>query len=276
MDSIIVEFVQKNGFTEMNKASLSSNNGNYGQIYCYHLTFPVDINDNVVTGMSKAEAEKMEEELGLLKGDLQFKSTVAKSQRFAFKKSTATVLNLDNVHDRLAYQCLKANSLSKNKLVAMSDKDRTESTVLIVRDKVQENKDVLSKLETKQKAFMSIGSLSLIDKRNILLLLGERGTETLAEDQINLRVMSIAESEPKFFLELVEKSKDTIKVTIEQMLSSGVLKRNGENGRKILIADTDDVIGVGLEDASNWFKDINNAQEIIRLKNKLENIKTSK
>lgn len=273
---VLVEYIHKNGFTELNKQSLTDNNGNYGSIYSYHLTFPVDINDNVVTAMSKEQAEEMEEALGLLKGDLQFKSVVAKSQRFAFKKSTPTILDLSNLNDKLAYQCLVANSTTKNKLVALSDKDKTESTVLIVRDKLKENKEVLSKLELKQKAYIISGSLSSSDKRNILLFVGEKGTETIAEDAINLRIMSLIETEPKFFLELVEKSKDSIKVLIQEMLSNGVLKKNGENGRKILIEDTDDVLGVGVEEASIWFRNPDNSKEIIRLKNKLDNIKASK
>jgi|SRR6188508_579308 len=276
-DIVLVKYTGTNSFIEINSRAFAQTNGNFGQNQYYYLTFPLDRNgDTFLTGLTKDEAEKLEDENGLEKGSLMFRSKFLQDFKTPFNKAVPTVLNKALPDHKIILACLKANSLTRSKTAVLAEKDKIETTLLVVRDDIQETKDDLSKLEVKRKAYKVLEGLSSIDLRNLLLSRGEVGIESLADERISLIVQKLLDQNPSEFLRLSEEIKDSTKVDVQQMLHLGILKRNGEGGRKIMISDTDDVIGVGIEDATDWFKDTNNAKEVIRLKNKLQNLKSKK
>lgn len=270
---VIVKFINSDAFIDLNRDSLSKGNNNYSMHNMYHLTFPLGKDLELVdTKLTKEEAEEIEAGVYLPKGSLQGRSPYLNEYFALFNKAVPTILNLNNYNEVLMYKCLLANE----KTIAFSESEAKNKggVLFIIKDEQAEIEKAISSMDEEMKAIEILSSLSPINLRQILIAKGEFGVESLADNKVRQSVYTILKASPKEFLRLAEIISDSAKNEIGEMLHYNILVRSGT--KRILIEETGEQIGTSLEQASEWYKNPDNAKVVIVLKNKLQNIKSNK
>ena len=202
---------------------------------------------NIYTGLTAADAERLEKEIGFEQGKLAPNSSFWDT--FAVKVGKKDViLDTDRPEDELKYLFLKghkrvANGL--NKITPATD------YVMINRDSEAEEANKINKI--KREAYREMDKMSIEDMRKCLRLYGIK-SDTMSNELIEAKLTEqIEESPKKFIMKWVENPNKEINFVIEEAIAKNIIRKN----RAQYYFGTD-LIGNGLEDVIAYLKDKKN------------------
>lgn len=186
--------------------------------------------DVVVTGISEEERVAFEEAMFLQPGSLSPYNLKFWANKNNYIKVPKQGLELDcdnNMKHKLWYKVLLA---SKHVAKGKEDLALNSSAEVLLTSKDQEAKFDSEKINTKTKAYIKFGSMSLQDKSNYLKVFDEGAMKvdsTTKPDLIDQTIGNIIERDPASFLATFDNPFYKDYVLLEDMLSKSIITRKG-------------------------------------------------
>jgi hypothetical protein len=198
-----------------------------------------------VTGLTKELEAKLEKSLGLDEGTLAPHSKYWRDFQVKLDSSIMT-LDLHQPEEELFFYFFKAH-----KHIAFGEKElKKKSTALyVLYNEVDQAKEQIGRISPKKTAFIKLGSMSLQEQIDVLLVLGEK---ILSTDPyiIGAACDKLVETRPVEFLEVVEDANFKMKLFILKCLHYDILSKNkGRTAKNAVISFNGDVIADGLDNA---------------------------
>lgn len=207
---------------------------------------------NVYTGLSEADARRLEKALGKVEGDLAPTSDFWTT--FAVKIGKRDlILDTNRPMDELQYLFLKGH-----KRVADGLANMTPSTdyVLINKDAEAEQANRANKI--KREAYKEMDKMSIEDMRKCLRLYGMK-SDTMSNELIEAKLAEQIEAAPdKFLQKWANNPNKEISFVIEEAIAKNIIRKN----RSQYFFGTD-LIGNGIEDVMAYLKNKSN-QDLYR------------
>jgi len=186
--------------------------------------------DVVITGLSEEERVAFEEAMFLQPGSLSPYNLKYWANKNSYIKVPKQGLDLDcdnNVKHKLWYKLLVA---SKHVAKGKEDLALNSSAEVLLTSKDQEAKFDSEKINTKTKAYIKFGSMSLQDKANYLKVFDEgvmKVDNTTKPDLIDQTIGNIIERDSAAFLATFDNPFYKDYVLLEDMLSKSIITRKG-------------------------------------------------
>lgn len=214
---------------------------------------------NLYTGLSAADADRLEKEIGYQAGQLAPSSSFWDT--FAIKIGKKDViLNTDRPEDELKYLFLK-----NHKRVANGLNNITAATdyVIINKDSEAEEANKINKI--KREAYREMDKMSIEEMRKCLRLYGIK-SDTMSNELVEAKLTEQIENSPKnFMMKWVENPNKEINYVIEEAISKNIIRKN----RAQYYFGTD-LIGNGLEDVIAYLKDKKNQDIKLAILNEIK------
>lgn len=186
--------------------------------------------DVVVTGLSEEERIAFEEAMFLQPGSLSPYNLKYWANKNSYIKVSKQGLELDcdnNVKHKLWYKLLL---VSKHVAKGKEDLALNSSAEVLLTSKDQEAKFDSEKINTKTKAYIKFGSMSLQDKANYLKVFDEGAMKvdnTTKPDLIDQTIGNIIERDSAVFLATFENPFYKDYILLEDMLTKNIIVRKG-------------------------------------------------
>lgn len=204
------------------------------------------------TGLSTAEARRLEEALGKEQGELSPSSDFWVTFAVKIGKKDM-ILDTENPLDELQYLFLKNHKRVANGLANMSP---AKDYVIINKDAEAEQSNRINKV--KREAYREFDKMSIDDMRKCLRLYGMK-SDTMSNELVESKLAEQIENTPdKFLSKWVENPNKEINFVIEEAISKNIIRKN----RTQYFFGTD-LIGNGIEDVIAYLQDKKN-QDIYR------------
>jgi len=204
------------------------------------------------TGLTKKEEEQYCEELGLPKG------TLSKNNGDFW----GSCLNLRLTHDK-PYTFIIETLMDEIKLKALLNNSRIAENELKLREMPMaefyvEDAEARAKIEEvtinyKMEAIDALRELSSEDKKGYLRLYGKRGLDAVSDAFVNTQLFKEVDLNPQKFLGFVSNPDIKLRISIEEMIESGVLTKKGH-----YYNFQNEVIGNSVESVIDFFRDLKN------------------
>lgn len=207
---------------------------------------------NVYTGLSEADARRLEKALGKAEGDLAPTSDFWTT--FAVKIGKRDlILDTDRPMDELQYLFLRGHKRVANGLANMNP---ATDYVLINKDAEAEQANRINKI--KRDAYREMDKMSIEDMRKCLRLYGMK-SDTMSNELVEAKLSEQIEQAPDRFLsKWVNNPNKEMNFIIEEAIAKNIIRKN----RTQYFFGTD-MIGNGLEDVMAYLKDKKN-QDILK------------
>lgn len=207
---------------------------------------------NKYTGLTEADARRLEKALGFAEGQLSPASDYWVN--FCIKLGDQEiVLNTELAWDELRYLFLKGH-----KRVATSIADIKPATDYVLINKEAEAQESNRINRVRRNAIKEFDKLSLEDMRKCLRLYGYKA-DTMSAELVEAKLLSLVEADPKkFFDKWVNNKTKNTEFIIQQAIAKNIMRKS----RNIYYHGTD-IIGNSLEDAIAYLD--NPANQDLRL-----------
>lgn len=214
---------------------------------------------NIYTGLSEADARRLEKELGYEEGKLSPSSEFWTTFAVQLGKKEL-VLDTNKPFDELKYLFLKghkrvadgASNMSPNKDYLLLNKD-TEAEESNKRNKV------------KREAYRELDKMSIEDMRKCLRIFGMK-SDTMSNELAEAKLTQHIEANPERFITLwVNNPNKEYNFIVETALSKNVIRKN----RSQYYYGTD-LIGNGIDDVIAYLKDKKNQEILLAIKQEIK------
>ncbi len=220
------------------------------------------------TGLTAEEEAKYEAELGLPKGRLNKKSDFWADLPIRLNKDKPTYFDVVSPLDELKIRTLKARS---NVAINELDKLNKPTAKFFIEDLEAQAKAEELIIDIKFGAIEAFNNTTIDEKKGYLRLYGKKGVDTLSDKIIKTQLYNELEKNPKKFLDFANDPDVNLRMSIEEMLETGKLKKRGH-----YYTFEDEVIGNTVDSVIAYFKDVKNQSVKIAIEKNIKNSKKGK
>lgn len=211
------------------------------------------------TGLTEADARRLEKALGKEEGDLSPNSDFWVTFAVRIGKRDL-VLDTNKPLDELQYLFLKGH---KRVADGLANLNPTKDYVLINKDAEAEQTNKLSK--AKREAYREFDKMSIEDMRKCLRLYGMKA-DTMSNELVEAKLTQEVESAPeKFMMKWVNNPNKEINFVIEEAISKNIIRKN----RTQYFFGTD-LIGNGIDDVIIYLQDKKNQDIKLAILNEIK------
>lgn len=216
-------------------------------------------NGNIYTGLSTADARRLEKALGKQEGELNPDSEFWDT--FAVKIGKKDViLDTDRPLDELQYLFLKGHKRVAN---GLSNMNPSKDYVLINKDAEAEQTNRINK--AKREAYRELDKMSIEDMRKCLRLYGMK-SDTMSNELVEAKLSEQVETSPeKFMLKWVNNPNKEINFVIEEAIAKNIIRKS----RTQYFFGTD-LIGNGIDDVIAFLQDKKNQDIKLAILNEIK------
>lgn len=216
-------------------------------------------NGNIYTGLSTANARRLEKALGKQEGELNPDSEFWDT--FAVKIGKKDViLDTDRPLDELQYLFLKGH---KRVADGLSNMNPSKDYVLINKDAEAEQTNRINK--AKREAYRELDKMSIEDMRKCLRLYGMK-SDTMSNELVEAKLSEQVETSPeKFMLKWVNNPNKEINFVIEEAIAKNIIRKS----RTQYFFGTD-LIGNGIDDVIAFLQDKKNQDIKLAILNEIK------
>ncbi len=216
-------------------------------------------NGNIYTGLSTADARRLEKALGKQEGELNPDSEFWDT--FAVKIGKKDViLDTDRLLDELQYLFLKGH---KRVADGLSNMNPSKDYVLINKDAEAEQTNRINK--AKREAYRELDKMSIEDMRKCLRLYGMK-SDTMSNELVEAKLSEQVETSPeKFMLKWVNNPNKEINFVIEEAIAKNIIRKS----RTQYFFGTD-LIGNGIDDVIAFLQDKKNQDIKLAILNEIK------
>lgn len=216
-------------------------------------------NGNIYTGLSTADARRLEKALGKQEGELNSDSEFWDT--FAVKIGKKDViLDTDRPLDELQYLFLKGH---KRVADGLSNMNPSKDYVLINKDAEAEQINRINK--AKREAYRELDKMSIEDMRKCLRLYGMK-SDTMSNELVEAKLSEQVETSPeKFMLKWVNNPNKEINFVIEEAIAKNIIRKS----RTQYFFGTD-LIGNGIDDVIAFLQDKKNQDIKLAILNEIK------
>lgn len=216
-------------------------------------------NGNIYTGLSTADARRLEKALGKQEGELNPDSVFWDT--FAVKIGKKDViLDTDRPLDELQYLFLKGH---KRVADGLSNMNPSKDYVLINKDAEAEQTNRINK--AKREAYRELDKMSIEDMRKCLRLYGMK-SDTMSNELVEAKLSEQVETSPeKFMLKWVNNPNKEINFVIEEAIAKNIIRKS----RTQYFFGTD-LIGNGIDDVIAFLQDKKNQDIKLAILNEIK------
>lgn len=220
------------------------------------------------TGLTPEEETQYEKELGLPKGRLNKKSDFWADLPVRLHKDKPTYFEVVSTLDELKLKTIKARTN-----VALNELDRKNKpkAQFCIEDLEAQAKAEELLIDAQFDALEAFNNLAIDEKKGYLRLYGKRGVETLSDKIIKTQLYNELNKNPKKFLDFTKDPDINLRISIEEMLETGKLKKRGN-----YYTFEDEVIGNTVDSVITYFKDVKNQSVKIAIEKEVRNYKKGK
>lgn len=214
---------------------------------------------NLYTGLTAADADRLEKEIGYTQGHLA--PTSLFWDTFAIKLGAKDLtLNTDRPEDELKYLFLK-----NHKRVADGLNKITPSTDYLMVNVDAEAKEANKVNKTKREAYKEMDKMSIEDMRKCLRLYGIK-SDTMSNELIEAKIAEQIEQSPNtFILKWVNNPDKEMNFVVEEAVAKNIIRKN----RTQYFFGTD-MIGNGIDDVIAYLKDKKNQDILLAIKQEIK------
>ena len=204
------------------------------------------------TGLTREEETKFAEELNLPKGTLGRNN----------KEFWGSVLNLSLPNDKPFYFTvsslmdeIRLRVLLQHSAVANNELElaKNPQALFFIEDreaKAKIEEVAIDYLMEAQEVFIN---LTIDEKKGYLKLYGKKGANELSDRIIKTELFKEVNKDPKKFIELSKNPDITLRISIQDMLETGILTKHGQ-----YYNFNEESIGASIDDVVGFFKDYKN------------------
>ena len=216
-------------------------------------------NGNIYTGLSTADARRLEKALGKQEGELNPDSEFWDT--FAVKIGKKDViLDTDRPLDELQYLFLKGH---KRVADGLSNMNPSKDYVLINKDAEAEQTNRINK--AKREAYRELDKMSIEDMRKCLRLYGMK-SDIMSNELVEAKLSEQVETSPeKFMLKWVNNPNKEINFVIEEAIAKNIIRKS----RTQYFFGTD-LIGNGIDDVIAFLQDKKNQDIKLAILNEIK------
>ncbi len=216
-------------------------------------------NRNIYTGLSTADARRLEKALGKQEGELNPDSEFWDT--FAVKIGKKDViLDTDRPLDELQYLFLKGH---KRVADGLSNMNPSKDYILINKDAEAEQTNRINK--AKREAYRELDKMSIEDMRKCLRLYGMK-SDTMSNELVEAKLSEQVETSPeKFMLKWVNNPNKEINFVIEEAIAKNIIRKS----RTQYFFGTD-LIGNGIDDVIAFLQDKKNQDIKLAILNEIK------
>ena len=216
-------------------------------------------NGNIYTGLSTADARRLEKASGKQEGELNPDSEFWDT--FAVKIGKKDViLDTDRPLDELQYLFLKGH---KRVADGLSNMNPSKDYVLINKDAEAEQTNRINK--AKREAYRELDKMSIEDMRKCLRLYGMK-SDTMSNELVEAKLSEQVETSPeKFMLKWVNNPNKEINFVIEEAIAKNIIRKS----RTQYFFGTD-LIGNGIDDVIAFLQDKKNQDIKLAILNEIK------
>ena len=216
-------------------------------------------NGNIYTGLSTADARRLEKALGKQEGELNPDSEFWDT--FAVKIGKKDViLDTDRPLDELQYLFLKGH---KRVADGLSNMNPSKDYVLINKDAEAEQTNRIN--NAKREAYRELDKMSIEDMRKCLRLYGMK-SDTMSNELVEAKLSEQVETSPeKFMLKWVNNPNKEINFVIEEAIAKNIIRKS----RTQYFFGTD-LIGNGIDDVIAFLQDKKNQDIKLAILNEIK------
>lgn len=218
------------------------------------------------TGLTVDEEAEFEKELNLPKGTLNKRNTEFWGNLpIRLNKDKATYFDVVSVIDELKYRTLlERTTIANNEL----EKSKNPSAQFYIEDAEAKAKVEELIIDAQFEAFELFNNMTTDEKKGYLRLYGKRGVDNLSDKIIKTQLYNEINKDPKKFIAFSKDADIALRISIEDMLESGKLKKKGN-----YYSFENEIIGSTIDSVVAYFKDVKNQSIKIAIENDVKQSK---
>ena len=217
----------------------------------------------VVTGLTKEQQTKLEEELKVTSGTLAPSSTFWHEFRIVMTDRPTTI-DISTARGELEYLFLKAHKRIAN---SVNELEKWPEAEYVIYDVEEDAKKENKKTKVVRDAYIRFNKMTSTEMSDALKLFGQR-VDDMSNEWIENALNKIVQNQPKDFLLVVEDKSFKTKVLIDDLLRAKCLRKTGSH---YLFGDSP--IGHDLESTILYLDDLKNQSIKDSLIKKLKSLK---
>lgn len=221
------------------------------------------------TGLTVAEETEFEKALNLTPGTLNKRNAEFWGNLpIRLNKDKTTYIEIVSVLDELKYRTLLERSTVANSDLEKLKNPQAQFYIEDVEAKAKVEELII---DAKFDAFEKFNNLTTDEKKGYLRLYGKRGVDNLSDKIIKTELYKEIDKDPKKFLTLANDADITLRISIEEMLESGRVKKKGN-----YYSFENEILGSTIDSVIAYFKDIKNQSMKIAVENEVKQAKKGK
>lgn len=221
------------------------------------------------TGLSTQEEVAFAEELGLPKGTLN-----RRNEKFwgtltvRLFRDKPTYFEVVSLMDEIKLRTLLERNTIANSELEIKKNAYAQFYIEDAEAKAKVEEVIMDHLFTAVEAFSNMTS---DERRGYLKLYGKKGVNELSDIVAKTMLYKEVNADPEKFSKLVKDPDVQVRISIEEMIEKGLLKKNGQYYRY-----EDEVIGNSVDAVISFFKDLKNQSLKITMETEAKKTKKSK
>lgn len=221
------------------------------------------------TGLTSEEEVEFEKELNLPKGTLNKRNAAFwGTLEIRLFKDKPTYFHIASIMDEIKYRTIVARDTVANTELEKGKNPFAEFYIEDAEAKAKVEEVTMNYLFDAMDAF---SDMTADERKGYLKLYGKKGVENLSERIIKTELYKEMNSNPKKFIDFVNDPDVAVRISIEDYLEKGLLKRKGNHYNF-----ENEVIGSSIESVISYFKDVKNQSIKISMDNEVKRTKKSK
>ena len=214
---------------------------------------------NIYTGLTEADARRLEKELGYEEGKLAPSSEFWTTFAVQLGKKDL-ILDTERPYDELKYLFLKNHKRVADGMSAMNP---SKDYLMINKDSEAEEANKRNKV--KREAYREFDKMSIEDMRKCLRIYGMK-SDTMSNELVEAKISEQIETAPeKFMLRWVNNKDKEFNFIVEEAIAKNIIRKN-----KAQYYFGTDLIGNGLDDAIAYLKDKKNQDILLAIKGEIK------
>lgn len=216
------------------------------------------------TGLTKEDETRLEDSLGLPKGNLSKTSGFWEQDKFniRFEQGGITLYPKSKPMDEIKWRVLLAHTWVANSEKTKNDWPFAKYVMTSEEEETKETNKIINVKADAFKEFLSMSEQSLSD---FLIAYGKNPGKNAGLDFIKAQVGKIVDSEPDTFLTLVKSTDYKYKIFLRKLVDKGIVRENG--GKYTLVGG--EVLGFSFSQAIDFLLNEKNQDVLISLKGQL-------
>lgn len=212
------------------------------------------------TGLTVAEEAEFEKELNLPKGTLNKRNAAFWGNlEIRLFRDKPTYFEVASLMDELKYRTLLARDTVANSELEIK---KNPNALFYIEDAEAKAKIEELAMDHLFDAMEAFTTMTGTERKGYLKLYGEKGVDQLSESVVKTMLYKKVNSDPEKFTKLVKDPDVKLRISIEEMLEAGTIKKKGN-----YYSYEEEVLGTSIDSVVAYFKEIKNQSLKITLEN---------